>query len=581
MAGCAILFITFLSISSMTLDQGLFDYYEQVRHAQHRKDLQRALGFSLTPGARPGSLRPERMKAVKAHIADIFATLPKNRAGRVSAEVMRYLAHRYFSQKYAWFIKGFEPHKDTVLSSASTALGGAHILKSQVPGYCQASLEGSLATSGFSLDDATTLLAGVEQLIFDETVVATESSYHINEFSLKSKLSKHDMLDVVYSVLIETMLEGNFSNPQQHFRDKAKINEIYPPWQQAQLFINDLVEEIRREQSTQSSTTSHMRASQYRYSFEETAQLTTRITEEFGPWVNYECSTMKETLASMDVHGTGRVKLSDFWGSSKDGQWQFKETAEYLQSLGALDESDTSLGPQVIIPNYVYASSNCLMSTPSYSICCLNTCENVMRHLESRLETSDASPTLILEAVQTLPSHAAHQSPQAQQSLNGTLRVRLEEIAAGNEENFVPIHGRLFTQWLHYAFPHDCAYPHEVGSLNTMTVGEWLEAKKETDVSDEVIQNFTQQPHALLPPSPHAGAKMWSAKEELLLSSTPSDDMAVLWMQSALGMILVAVMLITVVRTIRHFRQFRTGSSAKASDAAKAVAADSTKSLES
>jgi hypothetical protein len=544
----------------MTLDQGLFDYYEQARHAEHRKELQRALGFSLTPGARPGSLRPERTKAVQAQIVGIFATLPKNRAGRISAEVMRHLAHRYFSHKYAWFIKGFEPHtsdKDAANESASIALGKAHILKSQVPDYCQSVLEGSLASSGFSLDDATTLLAGVEQLIFDETVVHTESAYHINQFSLKKKLSKRDMLEVVYSVLIETMLEGNFSNPKQHFRDKAKINQIYPPWQQAQLFIDDLVDELARERG-QSSTSTYMRASQYHYSFEETAQLTTKITEEFGPWVNYECSTMKETLAGMDVHSTGRVKLTDFWDSSKGGQWQFKETAEYLRSLGALDESDIELGPQVIIPNYVYAPSNCIMSTPSYGICCLNTCENVMRHLESRLEVPDASADSIMEAVQTLLPHNEHPTPQSQESLNGTLRVRLEEIAAGNEGNLVPLHGRLFAQWLHYAFPRDCPYPHEVGSLNRMTVGEWLESKKETDVSEEAIQNLTQQPHALMPPSPLAGAKMWSTKEELLSSSTPSDGFAMIWMQSALGMILVAVMLLTVVRTMRHFQQSRT-----------------------
>merc|ERR1719378_337673 len=24
----------------------------------------------------------------------------------------------------------------------------------------------------------------------------------------------------------------------------------------------------------------------------------------------------------------------------------------------------------------------------------------------------------------------------------------------------VPLHGRLFAQWMHYAFPHECPYPH-------------------------------------------------------------------------------------------------------------------------
>merc|ERR1719387_1072567 len=38
------------------------------------------------------------------------------------------------------------------------------------------------------------------------------------------------------------------------------------------------------------------------------------------------------------------------------------------------------------------------------------------------------------------------------------LRSKLEEIAAkGNGR--VPLHGRLFSQWLHYAFPYECPYP--------------------------------------------------------------------------------------------------------------------------
>jgi len=561
-AGCAILFITFLSCCSMMLDQGLFDYYEQVRHAEHRQELQRSLGFTLTPNAIPGSLRPERMKSVRNQITGMFNALPKNRAGRMSAEVMRYVAHRYFSHRHAWFIKGFEPHKDPVKDSTTAALSGAHILKSRVPGYCESSLEGSLALSGFSLDDATTLLAGVEQLIFDETVAATESAYWLNHLPVSKRLSKQAMLEVVHSVIIETMLEGNFSNPRQHASLKKEINQIYPPWNSARIFIDDLIEETAREKSQSRGSTMYMRASQYQYGFEETAQVTTRVTEEFGPWVNYECNTMKETLSAMDVHGTGRVKLSDFWHDGKEG-WQFKESAEYLRSLGALDETDTSLGPQVLIPNYVYAASNCIMSTPSYSICCLNTCEDHMRLLEKRLETPDASPDSLMQAVEMLLP------PLSQKSLNGTLRGRLDDIAAGNEGNLVPIHGRLFAQWLHYAFPRDCPYPHEVGTLDAKTLGEWVDAKKEIEVMDEEILNITLQPHALLPPSPHAGAKMWSAKEELLSSSTASDGWAAVWMQSALGMILALVMLITVVRAVRSLRQVRTGS--KATDVSKAA----------
>merc|ERR1719453_922264 len=138
----------------MLLDQGLFQYYEQVMHDAHRKELQNALGFSLVPNANHGytPLRPERLEAVKKSMEAMFLSLPKNQAGRISVDVMRYMAHRYFSHRYSWIIKGFEPHHK---GSNKTA----KIVQSQLPEYTTKILEGSLASVGFSLDDATMVLA--------------------------------------------------------------------------------------------------------------------------------------------------------------------------------------------------------------------------------------------------------------------------------------------------------------------------------------------------------------------------------------------------------------------------------------
>merc|ERR1719161_2026482 len=108
---------------------------------------------------------------------------------------------------------------------------------------------------------------------------------------------------------------------------------------------------------------------------------------------------MKDILASLDIHRTGRVKLSDFYGESQKGVWHFLESVEYLRSLGVLDETDADLGPQVITANYIYAESNCLMSTPQYSVCCMNECDSVMYELESLLKSSDAPPEQVWEAM--------------------------------------------------------------------------------------------------------------------------------------------------------------------------------------
>merc|ERR1719387_3241864 len=176
--------------------------------------------------------------------------------------------------------------------------------------------------------------------------------------------------------------------------DKKNILEIYPNWHSAQLFVDDVIGLDAFEKKHTSSP--YMRGSQHMYSFEETAKLTTRIAQEFGPWANYECKNMKETLSKYDYHHTGSVKVK----KQNEDQWQFQESAAYLRSLGALDESDMTLGAQVISPNYVYAMSNCIMSTPHYSVCCLNDCESTMRHLESGLQAPEASVSEIMKVVE-------------------------------------------------------------------------------------------------------------------------------------------------------------------------------------
>ena len=39
------------------------------------------------------------------------------------------------------------------------------------------------------------------------------------------------------------------------------------------------------------------------------------------------------------------------------------------------------------------------------------------------------------------------------------------EQVASHHGGKVPLHGRLFAQWLHHAFPRECPYPHvQLGS---------------------------------------------------------------------------------------------------------------------
>jgi hypothetical protein len=176
---------------------------------------------------------------------------------------------------------------------------------------------------------------------------------------------------------------------------------------------------------------------------------------------------MKSALVGMDSHSTGRVPLAKFYNTALDTDWRFGESESYLRELGALDESSTWLGPQVIIPNYLQATSNCIVSRPHYLVCCVNECESLMGELEVAIDAPAALPSTILAVVgnMTVPTNLDKEEPP---HIDAALRKQLEQVAK-NHGGLVPLHGRLFAQWLHYVFPRECPFPHKLGAVSSAT----------------------------------------------------------------------------------------------------------------
>ena len=52
------------------------------------------------------------------------------------------------------------------------------------------------------------------------------------------------------------------------------------------------------------------------------------------------------------------------------------------------------------------------------------------------------------------------------------MHERLHQIAE-SQGGFVPLHGRLFAEWLHYAFPRECPYPHKAGAYRLSLMTQW------------------------------------------------------------------------------------------------------------
>merc|ERR1719161_2361498 len=131
------------------------------------------------------------------------------------------------------------------------------------------------------------------------------------------------------------------------------------------------------------------------------------------------------------------------------------------------------------------------------------------------IPAANATMSQILLAVETLPSFP---------TVSDTLVKKLQEISV-IDDGSIPIHGRLFAQWLHFAFPRDCPYPHVVGTISPKTQAQWRDAvgMEDESVRPEEVKQHMKAPASQRDPSPDAGAGIWPLGVTGFEFSTPSD----------------------------------------------------------
>jgi len=235
---------------------------------------------------------------------------------------------------------------------------------------------------------------------------------------------------------------------------EENMKQLYPPWLATRQFLLKITREVAPNMA-------HL-------SFADVAGILGEIGDRFAEWQDSQCHVMKSMLLEMEDAGTGRVKLGDFYGAAiNKGRYQFTETVSYLRQIGTLDESNPS-NPRVIIPNYVSGLSNCIARTQYYSVCCLDDCEPLFYKLEQELGKPEPTPAEVVAVVEGMASATV----AANRKVSPQLQSRLNEIAA-HHGGVVPLHGRLFAQWMHLAYPRECNYPHVSGTTYRKTMEEW------------------------------------------------------------------------------------------------------------
>lgn len=441
-----------------------------------------------------------------------YNALPKNSQGLIDHQAVRYVLHRMFVQKYGWYIKGLEPSGDH-WHEESTDKPELAKVKEWVPSYLQDLLEKRLHHKGLDLNSLVQLALALEELVNHESKNRLTTAYEIHDFPTDGGLTRDEADDLVRTWYVSFLLAGNFSasSPEEVHAKKAVFARKYSDWQDAENWLGELEKEHYEGEPAQT--------------FDSNFRLVQKIGERYFHFNDGECRALKATMQDMEGKKAGRVRLSTFYKKSLYSHWRFTEKADYLRKLGALDDSDPQQ-PQVIMANYMMARPNCLEASGLYAICCRNECEDLMGQLESELKTSMAEPSRILQFVSNLASDTV----AAPRELSQALQTSLKEVA-NLHGGKVPIHGRLFAQWMHHAFPRECPYPHEFGTTSPQTPDEWMKETGESDSSAtlEEMQKQVASDVCQLDENgnPKAGCNEdedlpWSGAEELLVKSTPS-----------------------------------------------------------
>jgi len=293
-------------------------------------------------------------------------------------------------------------------------------------------------------------------------------------------------------------------------RDEHKRfkQEVSGNWVQVQQWVRDVRQKVHPSALT--------------LDFKAMGSIVEEIGATYGTYNSMECDTLKSELVDVESQKAGRVRLSDFYEKGRSSTFALSEKVDYLRVLGALDETDPNQ-LHVIIPNYVGARPNCMVTSKFYAICCSNECENLMGALENSLASEAALPEQIIQLVSGLSSDTV----SAPRRLSATLVGRLHSIAESNEGK-VPLQGRLFAQWMHHAFPRECPFPHQDGT-NPQTPDEWMQGSGHatSKASEEEMKAHVGRDTEEKPRGPEARQHHhfeehelpWSDSEKLLVPS--------------------------------------------------------------
>jgi len=454
--------------------------------------------------------RETDLTSIEAILRPTFEAMPKNSLGRLAPRSVRHMIHSYFASQHGLIIKGLEPHG---MQLNMTGVHDADILIHKMPELADVLSQVRHYVRGLSFTDVILTTATLERLILDESTELLSAAYLLNGHEPSLVISQDSLQEVLISYLIifELGSKANLTDVAKHQLMKQSWKRTHS---QSWLTLVEFEEDALSTFNFLQHDTINPFASAV-YSFHAASQIVRSMARAYGQWQNTECRHMAAELRGLDLVGSGRVPLNKFYSQPQSADYVFTESREYLRQIGAMDEMGVVV-PQVRIANYIIGPSNCIASSAFFSVCCLSECEGLMRELEQKIQAPTASAMQLLALVGNLSSS----SVDAPRELPEPIVDKLLALAERHKGN-VPLHARLFAQWMHFVFPSECPFPHAVEDAAVLRPSHWSGQQRASATDEErkrCISEFAEQPEAAID---EPLMSQWDDEEVLLLEDLP------------------------------------------------------------
>lgn len=421
---------------------------------------------------------------IRKQLKSTWRSLPKVEGDRVDRHTLRLAVHGHFMRQHGLWVRGLAPPMG---SGGSCALGHgqcmwepatADALERVLPRY----------QGAFSPEDAVTVVGALRRLALGADRQLLDAAYRYHGADAGARLHRKEMTKVLTTYAANWM--SGYAHTVQNLLD---AEQLPVELDQIKTLVAGCLDAMEDRRATAADGRSLEKQAPF-FSPGEAEETAAVVALTFARLKEPQCREMRFAAADYDEKDTGRIRLKDFHRTRHSGAWHFSESVEALREMGVLDEGDGSKQPRVLIPNYLQAAPNCMVSTPEYRVCCMDDCARLARKVEVAVHNATASPKQLLRLARDFapePPHSADlPSPKA--------AARALNKLAASQGGRVSLHGRAYAQWLHIAFPWACPLPRDAptGRVSDTATGS---------SSAERVLALTRRPRALTGHLPENG----------------------------------------------------------------------------